>query len=193
MDLTPRATLSSRFEALALPKAKTYADFIRTGERGGPIPCWGALAERFQRDFTQAADRKDVWSALLDVGDRRALLLFLHMSRDRAEVMDAVLADAHRLPPSLQCALVAFDEIAERLPAHLDRLAPAARQIFEAGPETRMREREVVEARVAALKAFRYFVPDHDDPRNEPGAKSAMSGEATTPAGAETGASTGGR
>ncbi|MBM4320821.1 MAG: hypothetical protein FJ125_12925, partial [Deltaproteobacteria bacterium] len=77
----PRETLSARIAALDLPQARGYADFIRTGDPGGPVPCWGAIAERFQREFKSAADRKALWNVLLDEGDRRPLLLFLDANR----------------------------------------------------------------------------------------------------------------
>ena len=167
----PRETLSARIETLPLPQAKTYADFIRTGDPDGPVPCWGAIAERFDTDFKQSDERKALWNVLVEAEDRRPLLLFLHMNRGRPDVMAKVLEDAHRLPPVLQRALVSFDEVASDVPKHLDRLDPAARQLWEAGPDALARERELVEARVNTLLAFRYYVPDTFDPASEPGAK----------------------
>ncbi|PIE65593.1 MAG: hypothetical protein CSA24_02420 [Deltaproteobacteria bacterium] len=164
----PRKTLSARIEALDLPQAKNYADFIRAGDANGPVPCWGAIAERFQADFDKTADRKALWDVLLAEGDRRPLLLYLHVNRDRPEIMAQVLKDVGRLPRALQRVLVSFSEVADQLPAHLDKLDPAARQLFEAGPEVLDREREQVEARIAQLTAFRYFVPDQMDPVKEP-------------------------
>jgi hypothetical protein len=163
----PRETLSARIGALALPQAMGYADFIRTGDPGSPIPCWGAIADRFAQDFKSTADRKALWGVLLEEGDRRPLLLYLHANRDRPEVMAMVLEQAARLPPALQRALVSFEEVADLLPAHLDKLDPAARQLFEAGPEALGREREQFATRIAQLTAFRYFVPDQRDPANE--------------------------
>jgi len=173
--LVPRDTLSARIETLSLPQAKGYADFIRTGDPDGPVPCWGAIAERFDTDFGKSAERKALWNVLVEAADRRPLLLFLHMNRGRPEVMAKVLEDAHRLPPVLQRTLVSLDEVAADVPAHLDRLDPAARQLWEAGPDAVAREREIVEARVKALTAFRYFVPDSFDPANEPGVKTITS------------------
>ena len=160
----PRETLSKTIEALRLPQAKSFATFIRTGDPGGPVPCWGAIAERFDREFTRDADRKVVWSALLDSGDRRPLLLFLSVNRGRPGVMSQVLADAPRLPVSLQRCLVALDEVADQVPARLDSLAPAARQLWEAGAEARRRERELFAERVARLSAFRFFIPGQTNP-----------------------------
>ena len=82
--------------------------------------------------------------------------------------MAKVLEDAGRLPRVLQTALVSFEEVADLLQAHLDKLDPAAQQLFEAGPEAIAREREQVAARIAQLTAFRFFVPDQADPANEP-------------------------
>ena len=166
----PRTLLSDRIETLSIPQAKGYADFIRTGDPDGPVPCWGALAERFEQDFDNSDDRKALWNVLVEADDRRPLLLFLDANRDRPDVMAKVLADAHRLPPVLQRALVSLDEVADLVPEHLDQLDPAARQLFEGGPDARKREKEQVEVRIATLTAFRYFVPDKTDPADEPGA-----------------------
>ena len=43
----PRETLAARIDALPLGKAKAYADFIRKGDPGSPVPCWGAITQRF--------------------------------------------------------------------------------------------------------------------------------------------------
>jgi hypothetical protein len=169
--VVPRDSLSARIEALGIAKAQGYADFIRTGDPDGPVPCWGAISERFERDFTKSADRIAIWDTLVEEGDRRPLLLFLHVNRERPEVMAKVLEDAHRLPRALQRVLVAMPEVADDLPAHLDKLDPAAKQLFEAGPEAVAREREQTAARIAQLTTFRYFVPDAFDPADEPGRK----------------------
>lgn len=176
----PRETLSARIEALDLPQAKGYADFIRAGDPGGPVPCWGAIADRFQQDFKKTEDRKALLNVLLDEGDRRPLLLYLHVNRDRPEVMATVLAEAHRLPPALQRALVSIEEVAGQVPAHLEKLDPAARQLFDAGPEALGREREQVAARIAQLTTFRYFVPDQADPATERGAVKSTAGALAT-------------
>ncbi len=182
----PRETLSARIEALELPQAKGYADFIRTGDPGSPVPCWGAIADRFQQDFKKTDDRKALLNVLLEEGDRRPLLLYMHVNRDRPEVMATVLTEAHRLPLALQRALVSFEEVAGQVPAHLEKLDPAARQLFEAGPEALGREREQVAARIAQLTTFRFFVPDHADPATEPGAvktaATALATETASPA-----------
>lgn len=169
--VVPRDSLSARIEALGIAKAQGYADFIRTGDPDGPVPCWGAISERFERDFTKSTDRIAIWDTLVEEGDRRPLLLFLHVNRERPEVMAKVLEDANRLPRALHRVLVAMPEVADELPAHLDKLDPAAKQLFEAGPEVVAREREQTAARIAQLTTFRYFVPDAFDPADEPGRK----------------------
>jgi hypothetical protein len=47
---------------------------------------------------------------------------------------------------------VSLPELAREIPKHLDKLAPAARQIFEAEPEAIAREQELMAARVASLR-----------------------------------------
>ena len=168
-ERVPRDTLSERIEGMSLPQAKRYADFIRAGDPDGPIPCWGAIAERFEEEFTRNADRKALWNILVEAEDRRPLLLFLHVNRGRPGVMAKVLEDVNRLSVPLQRALVSLDEVASEVPKHIHQLDPAARQLFEAGPEPRKREREMFEERVARLRAFRFFVPDSFDPASEPG------------------------
>ena len=52
---TLRQNLADRIEALAAPSAGTFAGFVRQGDPDGPTPCWGAIAERFDTDFTDNA------------------------------------------------------------------------------------------------------------------------------------------
>ena len=169
MERTARTTLSDRIEALSLPQAAGYADFIRSGEAAGPLPCWGAIAERFDQDFGSDDDRKALLGPLVEAGDMRALILFLHANRGRPEVMEHVLADASCLPRLIQRALVSLEEVQELVPDHVDDLHPAARQLWEAGPDARARERELFEARVAELMSFRFFVRNSDPSAGETG------------------------
>ena len=164
MERTARTTLSDRIESLSLPQAAGYADFIRSGEAAGPLPCWGAIVERFDQDFGSDEDRLALWAGLLEAGDLRALTLFVHANRGRPEVMEHVLANASRLPRLIQRAVVSLEEVEELVPDHVDDLHPAARQLWEAGPDARARERELFEARVAELMSFRFFVRSADDP-----------------------------
>lgn len=163
----PRDELARRFEKSNSPKIKAYASFIEQGEEGQPIPCWGAIADRFVQEFDSDEDRIAIWSVLVNAGDRRPLLLFVGHNLDRPAVMARVVEDAHLLPVPLQCALASMTELDDLLDTHIESIAPAARQLREARPEKRSREREMFEERLSKLRAFRFFVPDEVDPADE--------------------------
>ena len=163
----PRDELSRRFKKLSSPKIKDYAAFIEHGDQGQPIPCWGGIADRFVEHFDSDEDRLAIWSVLVNAGDRRPLLLFIGHNLERQVVMNRVVEDAHLLPVPLQKALASLDELGDLVDAQLEAIAPAARQLREAGPEVRKREREMFEERLARLRAFRFFVPDDVDPADE--------------------------
>lgn len=163
----PREELARRFEKLGSPEIKAYARFIERGEEGQPIPCWGAIADRFVEQLDSDEDRLAVWSVLVGAGDRRPLLLFIGHNLDRPAVMARVVEDAHLLPVSLQRALASMTELDELIDEQLETIAPAARQLREASPERRARERELFQERLSRLRAFRFFVPDEVDPADE--------------------------
>ena len=129
MPRTPREIFAERIKKLDLPQARDYAAFLKKGDAGGPMPCWGAIFERFNRDFRKDAHRKALLDVALEVGDRRALVLFVHYNLDRQAVMRAILDQADNLPEFLQRALASLEEIADLVEQHVDRLAPAAQQI----------------------------------------------------------------
>ncbi len=168
MPTSSRTQLATRIEQLASPEAQGLATFIRSGDPGGPVPCWGAIIERFTRDFVTDAQRLEVWARLVDEGDRRPMLLFLHVSQDRPAVMARALVDAPRLPRALQRALVSFQGAADLVGEHLASLDAAARQLVQSGPVALAKERELAQTRIKELLAFRYFVPDGHDPAQEP-------------------------
>lgn len=163
----PRNELSRRFEKLSSPEIKAYAAFIERGEEGQPIPCWGAIADRFVEQLDKDEDRIAIWSVLVAAGDRRPLLLFIGHNLDRPEVMARVVKDAHLLPVALQRALASMDELGDLIDEQIETIAPAARELREADPERRQRERELFDERLAKLRAFRFFVPDEVDPADE--------------------------
>jgi hypothetical protein len=167
MPTVPRQSLADRFSSLPLAQAKALAGYMLQGDPGGPVPCWGAIAARFERDFPEDSQRLALLPALIEEGDARALLLFVYSSRARPAVLAVLAAELARLPPAVQRALASLDEAREQVQAALDALSPAVRQVFEAGEEARRREREQFEARVAQLLAFRFFVPDTVDPARE--------------------------
>jgi len=71
-------------------------------------PCWGNLAELFAKTIKDDQDRIDLWHQLVSIGDRRPLLLFLDANRDRSQILRAVVSDAPRLSPEIQCVLVSM-------------------------------------------------------------------------------------
>ena len=157
-------------EGLGTVEASAFAAFVKGGDEAscGHAPCWGGIAERFASTFPSDAERALVWTLLASHADTRVLLLFLDLNRDRRAVLQRVLADAAHLPVMVQRALVAMEEMSALIPEHVCALAPSARQLWEAGGTALERERELSEARVAELMAFRFFVPDLTDPPSEP-------------------------
>lgn len=167
----PRESLSTRIGALALGKAKAYADFIREGDPDGPVPCWGAITKRFVEAFATDTERLAVLDQLIAEGDRRPLFLFLDTSRKRPKLLEALSARVGELPVSVQRALVAMPEAATYVAASLERLDPSARLVWDGGEDSKRAERELLAGRVGELMAFQYFVPDTIDPRQEPPSK----------------------
>jgi hypothetical protein len=147
---TKREAYTARFEALALPAAKEFADFAR-GKPGEPLPCWAEIARRFEQVFDTDEARVASLEPLIAEKEPRPLELFLRAYRERPAVLSAMVAQAQQLPEAVQCALAAFDEARpELLPVAGELMAPA-RQILGASPEARKREREIFEARTARL------------------------------------------
>jgi len=163
----PREALASRIERLDAKGAKPLAAFVRARGEDGSTPCWGAIAARFDELFESDTDRLALFESLVAEGDRRALLVFLHRSRSRARVLEALCARAASLPPSVQRALVAMPEAATSVAAHLASFEPAAAEVWAGGEATKRPERELFEARVAELTAVPFLVPDSADPRDE--------------------------
>ncbi len=175
----PREALATRIATLTeVPAATAYADFIRQGD-GGPIPCWGAIEARFAQEFKRDEDRLALWNVLVEAEDRRALLLFIEQSVAHPEVLAKIAADAHRLPPATQRALVGIDEAVGFLRKTAQQLDPAARQLLE-DEDARCRERTLMQSRVAQLRAFQYFIPDTIDPQFEGKGHSAVVGSDDT-------------
>jgi hypothetical protein len=170
----PRGSISNRIAALDVGEAKSYADFIRRGDPDGPIPCWGAITERFLQTFSTDDQRLAVLDQLIEEGDRRPLYLFLETSRQRPKLLEALAARAAELPISVQRALVAVPEVATYIAASLDALDPSARRVWDGGEVLKKSERELLAGRVGQLMSFRYFVPDAFDPHDEPGPKRAL-------------------
>jgi len=163
-----RDDIANRLEVSDRSSVKKLARFLRGASDTGVLPCWGAIGEQLGELLKSDKDWLAVLHALLEVGSRRALLLFLDAARQRAGVMAKILDDAGRLPVDLQRALVCFDEVKADLPGRLGRLAPSARQLHAAGAEAMAMERQLFRVRVAALTASRFYVPLKRDPNEEP-------------------------
>jgi hypothetical protein len=129
----PRESLARRIGALELDEAGEYAGFILAGDPDGPLPCWGAIVERFEQSFTQDEARVAVLEQLISEGDRRPLYLFLETSRQRPKLMIALCQRAAVLPVCVQRCLVAMPEAAPYLPIVLDQLDRSARAVWEGG------------------------------------------------------------
>ena len=171
----PRGSISNRIATLDVGEAKAYADFIRDGDPDGPVPCWGAITERFLQTFSTDEQRLAVLDQLIEEGDRRPLYLFLETSRQRPKLLEALAARVGELPVTVQRALVATPEAATYVAASLDKLAPSARRVWDGGEALKKSERELLAGRVGQLMSFRYFVPDAFDPHDEPAPKRALS------------------
>ena len=155
---TTRETLAAAIEKAGLDVGVDFAAFIRRGDPDTPVPCWGGIARRFEEAFQTDAERIALLDVLVEVGDRRPILLFLDANRGRPAVLRAIVERAPRMDVGVQRAVVACEEAAPIVTEVLDQLAPSARQLRQAGIEARRREREGVRARVGKLRAREWFV-----------------------------------
>jgi len=136
--------------------------------QGDRRACWGNLAEEAARLFTRTEDALLLWRALMQVGDARALLVFLDLFREHGEVLREVVASLASLPATLQCAVVSMPEFEPLLSPEFD-LHPAARELLAASPSTRRKEHALHTARMRALQALRAgsSLSSHVPPRPE--------------------------
>ena len=162
----PRLSIARRFAALGSKSAKSYASYIQGGD-DGRIPCWGAIAERFDSDFGTDEERLGVLDALIEEGDRRALFLFVHLARAKPDLLGKLVRRARRLPLSVQQCLVSLPEAAECVRSQLKHFSPAVQSAYRNDPDSLTRHQERFENRICELLAFRFYVPDTCDPRGE--------------------------
>ncbi len=167
MTTNLKETFASKFETIDHPKAQAFAQFIRSGNQDGTNACWGAMAERFDQEFTDDEDRIPVWPKLIEIGDPRAMLLFIHLSRNRPKVMSELFQNANQLPRFIQRALVSFEETEPQANQHLGNLHPAAKELVQAEPKTMRRHRRIIRARIAKLMARRFTAPGNPDQEEE--------------------------
>ncbi len=168
-----RAAIAERLEKLKHPRAKQFARFLHKDEELGLIPCWGAIAKRFEREFTDAADRVAIWRTLVTTGDRSALLLFLRHNLSQPDVLAQIVEDAPTLPESVQAVLVCLDEARGLVEARLSALSPAAQQLWNADEDTKRRERMHFESITGKMTSIDYIPPEKSagtPPEKSPGA-----------------------
>lgn len=155
-----RTAVAKQMEKLKLARAKNFAGFLRKDEELGLTPCWGAIAKRFEREFTSTADRVAIWHTLVGLGERSVLLVFLKHNLSQPEVLAKVVEDAPTLPESVQCILVCLEETRSLIETQLSRLAPAAQQLWSADADTKTRERMHFESLMAKMLSIDYVVPE---------------------------------
>ncbi|MCP4602368.1 MAG: hypothetical protein GY847_17945 [Proteobacteria bacterium] len=159
-----REMLAERFDRVTLPKAKELATFIRQRDKHGRLPCWGTITDRFDNDFTSDESRMEIWKSLVDAGEKRTLLLYIHACRARPTVIEDVLKDAESLPEVVQRALISIEELEDQIKPHLSKFKPAAQQIAESDPDTKRRERQATQVRISKLMALRFASTERQDP-----------------------------
>lgn len=81
MQPDPRAQIAARLETSASPKAAAFAGFVRGEGTNAPVPCWGAIFERFATDATADAERLEAADKLIAASDRPALLLLVELAK----------------------------------------------------------------------------------------------------------------
>lgn len=157
MDLPLRQQIRDAFLRTTVPALHAFAQaiFEREGDR---IACWGNLADHVLAHFDRDDDRIALWRALVEVGDRRPLLVFLDLQRDRPEVLRAALEDADLLPLTVQRALISMPEVEPHLELALPKLGTGALELV-ADAEARARDRALYESHMAALRAHRAAAP----------------------------------
>ena len=166
--MAPRNSISARLKKLRTKGAKSYADFIKEGDPDGHIPCWGAITERFEATFKTDKKRLEILDELLKEEDPRPLFLFLYTSEDRPALLQALCEQAALLPTSAQRSLIAIPKAEPFVEANLKHFSSTARAVWARGEAALKKERRHSAARIGELMAFRYFVPDSFDPREEP-------------------------
>ena len=150
----PRVLISTAFRARSHPAVESFGRFV-AGEGSGDVPpCWGDIADSFAAALSSDEARVEAFEGLRASGDLGALILFLDLQRDEANVLAHAWAVAHELPPVVQCALVSLHVDATAPEGVGTRLHPAARNLL-ADADARARDHEFYAARAAALRSLR--------------------------------------
>jgi hypothetical protein len=162
----PRIAIARRLEAIGTEAASGYARFIQAGE-DGRIPCWGAITERFDSDFPTDEERVRVLDSLIEEGDRRPLYLFIHLARSRPSLLEKLVERARRLPDSVQRVLIALPETSELVRSRLKQFSAPIQSAYRNEPQSLQRDQERFENRIRELLAFKFYIPDVGDAREE--------------------------
>lgn len=117
--------------------------------------CWGEIGASFAKHASSTEQCLHVLDALVRAGHRAPMLLFLHLVREREDVLRAVWQQAATLPASVQRMLVAMPQCEALLESLPDDLHPGARQLALRAPEVRAQEARAHRALVAGLLALR--------------------------------------
>lgn len=157
-----RARFAKSIASIGSPRAMAFSAFLGRVPDDGRIPCWGEIAEVFQKEISTDEGRLEIWKVLLENGDTTPLFLFLHLNHDRPKVMRRILRNAAGLQPLVQRAVVSLADPKDLDAKLTSGLSGSARHLCSEGEEGMRREREVLESRIAALLAHRCFAPETD-------------------------------
>ncbi len=87
-----------------------FGAYIRDGTDQIKIVCWNAAALWAMPAFKAVSDRAALWSALVDVGDPRALIFFLMAFQNYADVQNLAAQSAAVLPLAVRSAASALGD-----------------------------------------------------------------------------------
>jgi hypothetical protein len=157
MDLPLRQQIYDALLRTTAPALHRFASalFEREADR---IPCWGNLADHALALLDRDEDRIALWRVLVEVGDRRPLLVFLDLHRDRPAVLRAALEDVAALPTTVERALVSMEEVEPLVELALPHLGPSALELV-ADEEARAKDRALYQSHMHALRAHRAAAP----------------------------------